>query len=53
MDKDKGYKKVLAFLRENKPDENKVLNALKIYDKTNKRDYFKQKQGWGWFCVFE
>ena len=43
MDKDKGYKRVLAFLRENKPDENKVLNALKIFDKTNKSEYFKLK----------
>ena len=53
MDKDKGYKKVLAFLRENKPDENKVLNALKIFDKTNKSEYFKLKKGWRWFCYFE
>jgi|TARA_B100001063_G_C16758328_1_gene554445 hypothetical protein len=53
MDKDKGYKRVLAFLRENKPDENKVLNALKIFDKTNKSEYFKLKKGWRWFCYFE
>lgn len=54
MDKDKDqYKKVLSFLKKHKPDEQKVLNALKIFDRSNETEYLKLKKGWRWWCYFE
>lgn len=54
MDKDKGkyqYKKVLSFLKKHKPDEQKVLNALKFFDKSRpESNFIVRKKSWALFC---
>jgi|9_EtaG_2_1085328.scaffolds.fasta_scaffold18473_2 predicted nucleic-acid-binding protein len=51
-DKKYQYKKVLAFLRKHKPNEQKVLNALKFFNKSKPQSSFAVvKSSWSYFCA--
>ena len=53
MDKDKDYKRVFSFLKRVKPAEQKVLNALKIFDKEHKTEYQQNRNAWKWVCYYK
>ncbi len=53
MDMDNEYKRVIAFLKRVKPNEQKVLNALKIFDKKVKSEYQINKNAWKWVCYYK
>jgi len=50
---DNEYKRVIAFLKKVKPTEQKVLNALKIFDKKVKSEYQINQNAWKWVCYYK
>ena len=47
------YKKVIKFLKRVKPSEQKVLNALKIFDKGTRNSRQFHHYQWKWVCYYK